>query len=366
MTTWWRASRYTIRDDAIAPAELPVAAYSPWDLYEPVRGRHARAEGPHTELLEVVPEPQTRPENLTRSQTAGIVAWCNRYGLLGTLLHRVTQVVYPHYQDVLESGESFAEAISSTYTYTGAEWAERRFPNFEDDGHGRRTLDVVDPRLDAPSVLMRPGWSRFDSRRDRTPLRESLAGEWHRHFAGASEASALTHPYPPPGGLEFFEQYQEPLDSFLLGVDILRRALEQAGRAIDPHEEPGVRSRSLFLLNDLLGGVSPVASPATEGGTEPSWASPSLLGYLALMVQHDLDVGGRPRVCEFCGAAFIATGTRALFCSNRHRVAARRARLAPAVPPTPPTPPPIPPRIASDDMPEADESTQPADRGSPR
>ena len=61
MTTWWRASRYTIRDDAIAPAELPVAAYSPWDLYEPVRGRHARAEGPHTELLEVVPEAQLRP-----------------------------------------------------------------------------------------------------------------------------------------------------------------------------------------------------------------------------------------------------------------------------------------------------------------
>src|SRR5262249_12997494 len=87
---WIRASRYRFdrQHKCIAPAEnAEIREYDPW----------AEGDRPYRSLLEIAMKrslnplsyPAERPELVEK-----LLDWCNRYGLLGTLLHRVVSITF--------------------------------------------------------------------------------------------------------------------------------------------------------------------------------------------------------------------------------------------------------------------------------
>ena len=115
--SWWRFSRYEIRDGYIRPAPgARLRRYDPWKRWHKTRAVNRRSDGsvrgatPYRELLEMLNKleyrsvgadsPEFTPAQvdmlagpLTADSEQRILNWCARYGLLGILQHRLLQVV---------------------------------------------------------------------------------------------------------------------------------------------------------------------------------------------------------------------------------------------------------------------------------
>ena len=115
--SWWRFSRYEIRDGYIRPAlGARLRRYDPWKRWLKTRAVSRRSDGsvrgatPYRELLELLNKleyrsvgadsPEFTPAQvdmlagpLTADSEQRILRWCARYGLLGILQHRLLQVV---------------------------------------------------------------------------------------------------------------------------------------------------------------------------------------------------------------------------------------------------------------------------------
>ena len=98
---------------------------------------------------------------------------------------------------------------------------------------------------------------------------------WARFFPDVAEAERENHQYPQPLTDEFWEQYAEPLDSFLRAVAVLRDALqylENIGPAEDESFENSVLvGAGLQRIRSLLGPVALTLQTRADGSYEENW-----------------------------------------------------------------------------------------------
>jgi hypothetical protein len=312
--SWWRFSRYEIRDGYIKPApEARLHRYDPWQLWARTRPVGRRSDNgdpgptPYRALLEMLKAlryrdggdglPDFTPAQadmlagaLTEQSEQKILEWCARFGLLGILPHRVPQVALPPRND-----------IQLEYVRMGIGWkvVERE--------RGNPSLPII-----APCAVVQPlGGLGLAI--------EPVATTWARFFPGVSMASHDRFSYPQPLTDSFWEMYAEPLGDFLSGA----RALQQVLSSMKVRG-----SRKLRALHGLaMGGlpqlinalVAPtgLATPLHKSGLGLNWVGGSLLASLTLMLLEDLSLG-RALQCP-CGQLFVSSAYQARYCSRRCR-----------------------------------------------
>ena len=322
---WWRAEEYVLEDGYIKPAPgARFMRYDPWDHYRAVR-QHGKQEdpAPYQELL--------RLANIRFVFEAGrfvveaddgqrILAWCNRYGLLGVLLHRVQEVrLAPRWQPMVllpapEPNALFPTQQRIIRTPTGwrSQYVQRLDKSFV-QGEPEREGSLVEERL-RPADMTAGAWVRkldaFDWQW------EPLSKSWARFFPDTPSEEKDTREYPLPLSEEFWREYSEPLDQFISAV----HALESALRCL---QEPTDVRRGRDKINALAGDVNLVLLTSQEQFRQ-AWVATSLLGTLTAMAILDLAGGKRVILCETCGRPFVSGVQKARYCSPTCRHTAQK------------------------------------------
>ncbi len=316
---WFRFSRYEMRNGSIAPApKARFRTYDPWGLDD----RPYRA----LSLIFDIPEPWQmsahRPEVVE-----AVLEWCNQFGLLGTLLHRLVAVTYAHRwerQPVKGAkGRVFAIATQATHWPTPLAWNTRTIGSTMAEGADLIGATVPADKLpdDAiePHVLLRdiPGSSRPGP-----PIRdEPLSETWGKYFPNVPRSQWMSFDYPTPGSKKFWAAYGEPVAEFVLGAYSLMNALEAI---LQPKNELAV-PLGTTRLTDLSVCAHPILDIGEDSARRQRWASSSLLSTLALMAMEDLteDVVHK---CATCGTLFTATSYQAEYCSATCRQTMQKRR----------------------------------------
>jgi len=340
--TWWRFSRYELRDGYVRPADgSRLRRYDPWQEYR--KGRSSGGPSPHESLLDLLASLQIRPASpgagtlysLSPDSEAHLLDWCAAHGLLGILLHRVrTVVLAARWRDPLGVGEGNLLLPTSTfYSWANSGWkknwrqplgGEGYFLTEEPEQQSQLAPDEALPRnWPRPGVVLqalgKPEWSH-----------ESLSTTWARFFPDVPKEQWETYGYPLPESDEFCLLYAEPLDSFLSAAALLRDVISSLDQRGDSDEDwlakttPGRRA-----LSDLLSPASLTLMPSRDRTFEQRWVAPSLLGSFAMMFEQDLTLGRRVRRCQVCGRIFLPESIQARYCSDRCRhTSQKRAQRA--------------------------------------
>jgi hypothetical protein len=340
--SWWRFSRYEIRDGYLRPApEAQLERYNPLEAHRRLREGRSDSEAPYVSLLAVLRDLKLAPMGygaeapyaLTPESQISLVEWCGQHGLLGLLLHQTYRVeLAPRWQET-HAGSQLPDRLIPVSTYYARDafgWVER-----SDVWWRKRIPDAVlkDARAGGlvPADLLPEDWSppqvllgALDHVEWRT---EPLGATWGRFFPDVPSEERETHAYPQPCTDAFWKSYAEPLEVFLHGAAVLRDAVVSLSR---PEPEPenedqegpefvaGIVKGTEALLS-LLSGVTPGLIPLPKGRYLPTWASGSLLGAFAMMAYLDLTERRRVFSCARCGRIFTSQAYQARYCSNRCR-----------------------------------------------
>ena len=302
---WRRFSRYEIANGYIRPtadATLERFTLGP-DL------RDADGRRPYETLAEIVRQGRytVAEQALTAETESGLLAWCQRFGLLGVLLQRVETVVFPP-QTLPARGDRRRMVARNCLVRTPRGW--------------QMVCSMVD--LDAPSlagarasgeVMLHP-LNSFQI----TP--EPIATTWARFFPSfQAESYEGFH----PGYDEFFQMYQEPIEEFFRAASELIDALETIARIAGQESQD---SDSRFNLRSAINVLDGLASATrlhhqltNDDGLVEQWIAPTLLSSLALMAFHDLAGGRELRNCEnrTCSRLYVSGAYQARYCSERCR-----------------------------------------------
>lgn len=370
-TTWWRFTRYEIRDGYIRPAPTAkLETYDPWEEY-----RAARLT-PSKELSQLVPywnfialfsrmkmEPDSagRPVLPPKSEAA-VIDWCERYGLLGLLLQQVEKVVLaPRRVDARKVGfELRPEApgavripFQTRYYRRGATWfsesecfgfrSEWQEPSrscepdsewqepgrsWEPDEEMIKSLLPHSPVLSETDYAPHFTGPYVDIQEDVTSLymrRENLGDRWRLFFPDVDPSESETHYYPLPLSERFWRAYAEPVASFVFCADQLARVLELAGNENRPNSTlpPDRQMQDTTTLNALVAGIRPVA--LLEGKElRQRWSSPSLYASLGMMMLQDITERRILYTCVKCGQPFLSTARQPRYCGVTCRNAVQK------------------------------------------
>lgn len=294
--------------------------------------------------------------SLSREQRNEVLAWCNKWGLLGLLPQFARHVVlaprwepllsYREVQDpdggtyiVAEANVTGRLAVTQRrYARDGALWRERKPQSMPPLRRTRSTKPRSGPGMLA--LELPRGWPAPCAVFDSTPALHSnepdaarpLGREWARFFPGIAGARLETFPYPRPFTDAFWRQYGEPLHDFLLHARLLAMLLENLAppraRRPGPREAPVwvARARSRDALHQLVASVAPVLDEQPDGTFLRRRQGPSLLAALAAMMFDDVADRHRAYRCARCGEAATAPAWQARYCSPRCRKTAEQAR----------------------------------------
>lgn len=322
---WWRAEEYVLQDGYIRPA--PGAAfvrYDPWDHYRLAR-QHGKQEDltPYQELLKLADIRFVFNQGrfvVEADDAQKLLEWCNRYGLLGVLLHRVQEVrLAPRWHRMVLLPSPKPNVLFPTQrhiTRAATGWRSQyiqRLDGYVIRDEPDREGSLVEEGL-RPADMTAGAWVRkidaFDWQW------ESLSKTWVRFFPDTPREERETREYPLPLSEEFWREYAEPLDQFVNAV----RALEDALRYL---QEPTEVRRGRDKINALAGDVN-LTLLTSEEGFRQAWVSTSLLGTLAAMAIFDLSGGKRVLRCETCGRPFVSGAPTARYCSPTCRQTAQK------------------------------------------
>ena len=290
--TWWRFSRYELRDGYICPA--PGAALEqidPWSAYWRREGHVSFP--PHLDLADVVRHVPTAkglsaPVPESEELQTEVLRWCKQNGLLGLLPHTVLSVRLRDWR---------ATRTANGWTNEREAWVPEQFGPPEEE-------IVTDMFGDG----QRP---------------DSVEANWHQYFptmyyhhAPASNFHIL------PETEEFWKQYGEPFDYFvqvaLFFTNAVRVLADSGDEIIDEgSDEPLDRAGARTRLNDLMNGVTPSVAVDKRGRNVESWRSPSLLGHLARQAVDELLGDRRVIICRDCERIFASSHWHAEYCSDR-------------------------------------------------
>jgi hypothetical protein len=271
-----------------------IEEYDPWELYSSARESNGKSQPPYQSLLELNLHQfdfersriidRDRSSRLEPEQRAGIIRWCESYGLLGTLLHSSTRRAFsPKHTLGRHRIADFSATKGGRFIWVGGNWGLARYS--QDGG-----------------------------------------GTWDRYFPSISENDKTTYEYPKPLTEEFWRIYAEPVEDFLEHAGWLIAALHRVASPPTFRSKGSEHGLGLETLNTLAGRVSPVLELNDDGSFRQGWGTNSLLASLATMAIFD--IGGSQRVlrCETCGRHFVTPAYQAKYCSDTCRSTAQKRR----------------------------------------
>ena len=290
---WWRFSRYEIDGGYIRPAEsAKFGSVDAWKLYW--KQDHNSDVPPYLELVALVQKlpsdkllfGQDTKEQLDELKPA-VAKRCQRFGLLGILPHHLLSV---------QLG-SFAAGR------TGAKWVEIK--EFSPDSH----FTIIDE-----------GEGNY--------LFDYSSNIWWKYFPGVSKKSRARKRGLIPLSEQFWQEYEEPFEQFILTAKRFANAIEvltgPRSKSIAEHEAGPITSKldheaALKRLNDYASPVCQTLSrKRLKRGSryEMHWESPSLIGHLAMQALQDLLGDSRLIKCR-CSKIVVVTHHAAKYCSTR-------------------------------------------------
>ena len=321
--TWWRG-RYEIVDGLVRPTSAPEK-YS-FSSSKHIRGREPR---PYAALLRLAHRAAyDRHHKPTSQTTEEILAWCNRYGLLGLLLHHTVLVrPWPRWRPRIDPQGEHGLLIPGRVGHVSAKLVPIAQQFVRQGGSWLAVYEVLSPKKLGSATPRKPGPLEPDDVLDwREPgvavagsgsghAWQSIAAAWGRFFPGIPDEERERYPYPKPLSPEFWRLYAEPVGDFLDAAVALRdevAARRPKNRAASKEHQEGSES-------------------ARARVTRPSESAPSLVAILSAMIAEDLQAGYRADVCAECGAPFLSDARRVRYCSptcrNTSVVRAYRHRL---------------------------------------
>ena len=363
--TWWRFSRYELREGYIQPApDATLIESSPWDTYW--AGRRAEEKGqqpPYQSLSALVDSFHGALDTEgsfvpTAKAIDALLDWCQQYGLLGLLLHEAQMAFFPPRTVMATPDLDPKSTLEPTWALDHiirepGEWHARTL--FCSPSHGEWIDDDEEveptsfasakfkPCEDTPACSMPEHWPspHVLARNLRWPQwdREPLDKAWFPYFPQVSDHS---RPTPHPQSSEFWAIYAEPLESFLRAAVLIRSAMEfyvNQPKRRGPFLMPDVPTHSTFrnvaylapdpTLQRMLVGVSPAIATDDKTWTHRQLlVAPSLLGMFAAMLVEDLTRGRTMRTCVACSTLFVAGAHESKYCSAtcRSRIIKKRLR----------------------------------------
>ena len=315
MPRWPRFSEYVIDDGYLKPApSASLEWYDPWKEYAAARDRQINGDVAYDHLQNALqgvrPSASIRrssslPPRLSRfSYDSGLILeWCRNYGLLGVLLHKTMSMAF----------RTRSKGGRNVQWSTGR-WLSVKQP---DDGKTpRKFADLLkDERQHAePHAMVRRALNEV--------RREPLTGTWKEFFPRIPPKEVAGHPFSTPETASFWRMYAEPVDEFILAATQVRAAVDGLCRSA----KNGPRSDYPMCEEALAALLAPttVIAPITKRGVVLTWASPSLLGYLGLMLLQDITRVGRVITCPDCGHRKVSK--RGIYCSIKCRKNAETRR----------------------------------------
>ena len=285
---WWKFTRYELKDGYIRPApDATLSAYDPWS--EPPPG----ADTAYASLANLVPRERDTSDNGTVSPhtAAAVLAWCQQYGLLGVLLHRVEKIV-------LDAWAEDARAILPGWNGTEVE-PERSGTEEETERHQSRVQfrrnpggewqtviqhDVSgegeSPSHDPAGIMLHPIADSVEM------VFEPFGQTWARFFPSVPHDQWESYRYPPPLSETFWALYCEPVEEFMDAATWLKEALTTLA-VVSPAETGGPRDDRCWSRSLVSGrlradhsrterpcGNRPVVSPAETGRLRATMGAP--------------------------------------------------------------------------------------------
>ncbi len=334
---WWRFSRYETRTvhgrdrgSYIVPAAgAKLSQYDPWRLWSQARNSRGREQvaPPYQTLLDLtarlrIGRSRTQKlsqihsrqwehlgwenlaEQLTPESRAEIAAWCAKFGLLGLLPHRLSQIS-------LEGPRFRQEEVffQTQYVRTASGWRESQFPAKSGEA-GPAGAQFYDGE-----ILRRESLQSIAKFFPSVPAPD-LSDEWR------------THRYPRPLTEEFWTEYAEPVALFLSAAHRLRKLIDGVSIKKKPRLRSSEERRLIEAIIHVDGLMAPVGFRCKfeQGiGLRPQITAGSLLSCFAAMILQDA-VGGESKRCPVCGEPFMAFAYQQTYCTPTcRRTAQQRA-----------------------------------------
>ena len=334
---WLKFDRYELRSGCIAPVRgAKTRTYDPWKLRERPYQALAELVGSH----DAPHLPALQPELVE-----AVIGWCNRYGLLGTLFHRVVAVtLWPRWRRLAFDDRKDREVFvpeQHTHVHVPAGWRTQtiRYSNCISKDSSQLGAPVSKekmPERARQSMAIMIDLPGFSSPGD--PVRvEPLESMWARYFPDVPSGERTVYAYPDPLSQEFWEMYAEPVHEFVQAARLLTNALEVIrnpqrnnpvaawfGLSQSPRS---ARNSALYQLSELASCTSPVLERKRDGSLHHRWVAGSLLSSLALRAMEDL-AAKRLHRCGTCGHLFLSEAHQVEYCTPkcRHTMQKRRFR----------------------------------------
>ncbi len=347
--SWWRFSRYEVRDNYIRPAPgAKLEEYDPWEEYRASLNPRLDVPPPYLTLMSLLDGFKvgslmallTDEFLLEKESEALVLEWCKTYGLLGILPQAARKVELAAYWG--RPGDELEDAAEPTLIPTlcdhsrdGAQWVSNIWQpptrtHITDLKRRGQPLSRAESQAEASPdpdwPIREPGvvWEKWDDPMEPgLPKRkERLDEEWVSYFPTVQRRQAQTYPYPRPLSEDFWQLYAEPVPLFMTHALRLRTAVLFLAEKM-PHTIAG----GLDILQGLLTSISPTLELCKDGSLRQRWVAPSLLASFAMMALQD-QIGGDRSIleCENCKRLFTSTNYQARYCTDKCRWTVQKRR----------------------------------------
>lgn len=310
-----------MRDGVIAPAPgARVRLYDPW----------SESERPYQTLIELVADPIALKGPWEQPKLVeGVLNWCKRYGLLGTVLHRLVSVTTAPRWRRLEFADkkkrNYFVPEQATHLQVPGGWRTQVVQYSSTVTHDPRCLNTALAHEDLPPEAKETGVVLVDlpdmSSDGGLLKRQRLDQTWSKYFPHVPLFEQSTYAYPSPATSEFWNAYGEPIFEFVAAAWLLKDAVD----AIYRPARRGAREQGAHRLTALAACSSPGLVKRPDGTFGQSWVAGSLLSSLALMAMDDI-ASKELHECPTCRKLFLSTAYQAEYCSPTCRFTMQKRR----------------------------------------
>ncbi len=335
----FRTSAYCLEDGFIKPLESSeVVEFDLWSAYAANSRSGWTIEVPYREALELGrslrvvppkwPEDGTYALVLLPAQSAEVLKFCSRFGLLGLLPTQAERITLR--ATTAQQGMPAVEYRKNLGSWIPA-YASPNCPGVEAIEWAETTWDSQGKFSGAGREFTLPGdfmpdlkcW-HFEE--------ESLATMAQCFFPQVPLQEVERFHYPKPGAAAFFGVYCEPVYLFVMMLSRFLASVEMlSGPGGEQASDADAKWRALDFLQQLASQDHSFLVPQNDGiNVERHHHTPGLIAALAAMFLRDWERGRRVVYCETCGTVFVTEDSRAKYCTEtcRKTMLMRRYRNA--------------------------------------
>jgi hypothetical protein len=354
---WRRASQYALRNGAIVPAPgAQFVDYDPWGPFRKNAGLYRTVEQPYIALLELGRELEAievvpflrgstglfpTADAVKEAQNIAaqlVLKWCNQHGLLGLLGTLSSTIRLPAETCPVPEDDCRWVVEQEIYQRNGGSWSSRNVRREISGTTSERAKAAVRKAMkEAPrsGVTWLDGLDHFHKEQPLDEIRPFFPSE-------TPETTGQSFVPPRPGLKDFWANYGEPVELFILWCNLFVQAVDSISGGLvqtsgSQKEESAKliasqidRLRSHLLLFELAQAVAPTFRVNyVTNVVDESRKSAGLLASYALMFLWDHMAGRRAIRCKSCQHYFVSNEQRAGYCSPRCRNTAqsRRSRV---------------------------------------